>query len=104
MTNAITPAWQPPSFGRVLLVLAATVVLAAGMREGAPTLNPVLFAVVLGLLFRPVYSRLKQRWLPALLALLIVVVGLSILLGALFAYLSGGRLPSFSPGRIVWEF
>ena len=88
MTSAITPAWQPPSFERVLLVLAATVVMAAGMRVGAPILNPILFAVVLSLIFSPVYSWLKRRGLPALPALLIMLVGLSILFGALFSFLS----------------
>jgi predicted PurR-regulated permease PerM len=60
MTSAITPAWQPPSFGRVLLVLAATVVMAAGMRVGAPILNPILFAVVLSPIFSPVYSACQR--------------------------------------------
>jgi AI-2 transport protein TqsA len=85
MTSAITPARQPPSFGRVLLVLAATVVMAAGMRVGAPILNTILFAVVLSLIFNPVYSWLKRRGLPALL---IMLVGLSILFGVLFTFLS----------------
>jgi len=88
MTNAVTPARQPSSFGRVLLVLAATVVMAAGMRVGAPILNPILFAVVLSLIFSPVYSWLKRRGLSALPALLIMLVGLSILFGALFSFLS----------------
>jgi predicted PurR-regulated permease PerM len=60
MASAITPARQLPSFGRVLLVLAATVVMAAGMRVGAPILNPILFAVVLSLIFSPVYSACQR--------------------------------------------
>jgi AI-2 transport protein TqsA len=88
MTNAVTPAWQPPSFGRVLLALAATVIVVAGMRLGAPILTPTLFALVLSLIFSPVYSWLKRRGLPALLALLIMLVGLTILFVALFAFLS----------------
>src|ERR671910_2983956 len=88
MTNAVTPARQPPSFLRVMLFLAATIVVLAGMRLGAPVITPTLFALVLSLIFSPIYSWLKRRGLPAPLALLIMLVGLSILFVALFAFLS----------------
>src|SRR5215216_6994143 len=88
MTSAVTPARQPPSFLRVTLFLAATIVVLAGMRLGAPVLTPTLFALVLSLIFSPIYSWLKRRGLPAPLALLIMLVGLSILFVALFAFLS----------------
>ena len=60
MTNAVTPARQTPSLGRVLIILAATVVVLAGIRLGAPILNPILVAVVLSLIFRPVYSACQR--------------------------------------------
>src|ERR671920_324710 len=88
MTNAVTPARQPPSFLRVLLFLAATIVLLAGMRLGAPVVTPTLFALVVSLIFSPVYSWLKRRGLPAPLALLIMLVALSILFVGLFGFLS----------------
>jgi len=40
-----------PSFLRVIVALAATVVV--GIHLSAPILNPILFAVVLALLFSP---------------------------------------------------
>jgi AI-2 transport protein TqsA len=88
MTNAVTPARQPPAFLRVMLFLAATIVVVAGMRLGAPVVTPTLFALVLSLIFSPVYSWLKRRGLPAPLALLIMLVGLGILFIALFVFLS----------------
>ena len=60
-----------PSFLRVLVALAAVVVVLVGMRLAAPILNPILFAVVLALLFGPLYSWLRRRGLPAPLALVI---------------------------------
>ena len=60
----MTSTLRQPSFLRVMLVLAATVVVLVGIRLGAPILNPILFAVVLSLLFSPVYSWLR-RGLPA---------------------------------------
>jgi len=88
MTSAITPVQQPPSFLRVMLFLAATIVVLTGMRLGAPIVTPILFALVLSLVFSPVYSWLKRRGLPTPLALLLILVGLGILFVALFAFLS----------------
>jgi AI-2 transport protein TqsA len=88
MPDATTLVQQRNAFGRVLLVLAATVVVLAGIRLGAPILNPILFAVVFALLLSPVYSWLKRRGLPAPLALLIMLVGLTIVLVGLFVFLS----------------
>ena len=76
--EAVTTALRQPSFLRVMLVLAATVVVLVGIRLGAPILNPIFFAVVLTVLFSPVYSWLKRRGLPAPLALLIMLVLLSL--------------------------
>jgi AI-2 transport protein TqsA len=86
--DATTPVPQRNAFGRVLLVLAATAVVLAGMRLGAPILTPILFAVVFALLFSPIYSWLKRRGIPTPLALLIMLVGLTIILVGLFAFLS----------------
>jgi len=55
--EAVTTALRQPSFSRVMLVLAATVVVLVGIRLAAPILNPILFAVVFSLLCSPVY-----RW------------------------------------------
>src|SRR5215212_433042 len=69
-----------PSFLRVIVALAAVVVVLVGMRLGAPILNPILFALVLALLFSPLYSWLRHRGLPTPLALLIMLV----FVGAIF--------------------
>src|SRR3712207_3044913 len=102
MTNAVTPARQTPSLGRVLLILAATVVVLAGIRLGAPILNPILFAVVFALLSSPLYSWMRRRGVPTPLALLIMLIGLTVILVGLFGLLSvsigrfTGRLDSYA--------
>jgi AI-2 transport protein TqsA len=88
VTDAVTPARQPPSFVRVMLFLATTIIVLAGMRLGAPVVTPTLFALVVSLIFSPIYAWLKRRGLPAPLALLIMLVGLGILFVSLFAFLS----------------
>ena len=88
MSNAVAPSRQPTSFLRVMLFLAATVAVLAGMRLGAPIVTPILFALVLSLVFSPVYAWLKLRGLPPPLALLVMLIGLGILFVALFAFLS----------------
>src|SRR4029453_19618713 len=73
--ETITTALRQPSFLRVMLFLAATVVVFVGMRLAAPILDPILFAVVLALLFSPIYSWLIRHRIPTPLALVIILVG-----------------------------
>src|SRR5215212_5096712 len=93
--EAVSTALRQPSFLRVMLFLAATVVVLVGMRLGAPILNPILFAVVLSLLFSPVYAWLKRRGIPTPLALVVMLVGLTLLFGGIFLLL-GVSIARFS--------
>jgi AI-2 transport protein TqsA len=77
--ETITTALRQPSFLRVMLLLAALVVVFVGMRMAAPILDPIFFAVVLALLFSPIYAWLRRRQVPTPLALVIMLVGLSVL-------------------------
>jgi AI-2 transport protein TqsA len=95
ITEALTNRLREPSFLRVMLVLAATVVVLVGIRLSAPILNPIFFAVVLTLLFSPIYSWLKGRGLPAPLALLIMLVLLTVLFMGLF-FILGASIARFS--------
>src|SRR5215211_3137441 len=92
--ETLTTALRQPSFLRVMLVLAATVVVLVGIRLGAPILNPILFAVVLSLLFSPVYAWLRRRF-PTGLALLVMLVILTVLFVALYVIL-GASISRFS--------
>src|SRR5215211_7012227 len=87
INEAIITTPHQPSFLRVMLILAATVVVLVGMRLSAPILNPILFAVVLSLLFSPVYAWVRRRRVPTTLALVIMLVGLTILFAGLFIIL-----------------
>jgi AI-2 transport protein TqsA len=93
--ETITTALRQPSFLRVMLFLAATVVVFVGMRLAAPILDPILFAVVLALLFSPIYSWLIRHRIPTPLALVIMLVGLSVLFLGLFLLL-GVSIARFS--------
>src|SRR5215210_6893271 len=77
--ETITTALRQPSFLRVVLLLAALVVVFVGMRLAAPILDPIFFAVVLALLFSPIYAWLRRRRVPTPLALVIMLVGLTVL-------------------------
>src|SRR5215212_9817652 len=92
---AITTTLRQPSFLRVMLVLAATVVVLVGIRLSAPILNPILFAIVLTLLFYPVYSWLRRRRIPTPLALIIMLVGLTILFVVLI-FILGASIARFT--------
>ena len=87
MSETITTALRQPSFLRVMLVLAATVVVLVGMRLAAPILNPILFALVLSLLFSPIYAWLRRHRIPTPLALIFMLVGLTVLFVGIFLIL-----------------
>jgi AI-2 transport protein TqsA len=93
--QTITTALRQPSMLRVMLALAATVVVFVGMRLAAPILDPILFALVLALLFSPIYSWLIRHRIPTPLALVIMLVGLSVLFLGLF-FLLGVSIARFS--------
>jgi AI-2 transport protein TqsA len=93
--ETITAALRQPSFLRVMLVIATTVVVFVGMRLAAPILDPIFFAVVLALLFSPIYAWVRRRGIPTPLALLIMLVGLTILFVGIFLIL-GVSIARFS--------
>ena len=95
ITGTLTTTLRQPSILRVMLGLAATIVVLVGMRAGAPILNPIFFAVILALLFNPIYSWLGRRGLPKPLALVIMLVGLTILFLGLF-FILGASIARFS--------
>src|SRR5919112_1878605 len=82
--ETITTALRQPSILRVMVGLAATVVVLVGMRLAAPILNPILFALVLSLLFSPIYAWLTRHRIPTPLALVIMLVGLTVLFLGIF--------------------
>src|SRR5918993_1113450 len=84
-----------PSFLRVVVALAAVVVVLVGMRLGAPILNPILFAAVPALLFGPLYSWLGRRGLPTPFALVIMLVFVGAIFLGLF-YTLGASIGRFT--------
>jgi AI-2 transport protein TqsA len=95
ITETLATTLRQPSILRVMLGLAATIVVLVGMRVGAPILNPIFFAVILALLFNPIYSWLGRRGIPKPLALVIMLVGLTILFVGLF-FILGISIARFS--------
>ena len=88
-------ALRQTSFLRVMLLLAATVIVFVGIRLGAPILNPIFFALVLSLLFSPIYSWLKHRGLPSPLVLVIMLIVIGALFIGLF-FILGVSISRFS--------
>ena len=80
-------ALRQTSFLRVMLLLAATGIVLVIIRLGAPILNPIFFALVLSLLFSPIYSWLGRRGLPSPVALVIMLIVIGALFTGLFLIL-----------------
>src|ERR671916_235478 len=88
-------ALRQTSFLRVMLLLAATGIVLVIIRLGAPILNPIFFALVLSLLFSPIYSWLGRRGLPSPVALVIMLIVIGALFTGLFVIL-GASISRFS--------
>jgi AI-2 transport protein TqsA len=64
----------------VLLVLAAFVVIVAGFRAAAELMVPVMLALFLSLLSLPALRRLEQLGLPSVLAVTVVITGVTLIM------------------------
>jgi AI-2 transport protein TqsA len=95
ISEAVAFTLRQTSFLRVMVVLAATGVVLVIIRLGAPILNPIFFALVLSLLFSPIYSWLKRRGLPSPVVLVIMLIVIGALFMGLFTIL-GVSISRFS--------
>src|ERR671913_677408 len=95
ISEAVAFTLRQTSFLRVMVVLAATGVVLVIIRLGAPILNPIFFALVLSLLFSPIYSWLKRRGLPSPVVLVIMLLVIGGLFIGLF-FILGVSISRFS--------
>jgi predicted PurR-regulated permease PerM len=87
-------ATREPSSSRILLALAAFVIVIAGMRAAAPILVPFLLAVFIAILAAPPMFWLKKRGVPTVLAMLAVVAVL-LLIASVLGMLVGASIADF---------
>src|SRR5919107_4897431 len=95
ISEAVASTLRQTSFLRVMVVLAATGIVLVIIRLGAPILNPIFFALVLSLLFSPIYAWLGRRGLPKPVALVIMLFGMTMLFLVIF-YVLGASIARFS--------
>lgn len=80
---------------QIIFVLAALVIIIAGMKQAADLITPFLLAIFLAAITFPVMHRLNQKGLPKTLSLLVVML-LIFLVGVALALLIGNSLNDFS--------
>jgi predicted PurR-regulated permease PerM len=102
--NIDKTAQPEKSILRLLLGVASVVIILGGMRTAKGTVNQVLLALLLTLLFIPVYHWLQKRGLKPWLALTVVVlfvlvlgVGLFLLFGVSVAQIAT-EIPNYQQG------
>lgn len=83
------------SASRGLIVLAAFVVVVAGMQAAKPLLVPFLLSVFLAVIVTPPMLMLRRLGLPDLLAILVVIVGI-VLAGLMLGWMIGSSMDDFS--------
>ena len=87
---------------RAVLVLAAVIVIIAGMKQSASLLVPFLLAVFIAVLSLPAMKSLERRGLGAGLSLLVVVLGVSAA-AVLLSVLIGTSIEEFSRSLPTYE-
>ncbi len=80
---------------RVLLTLAALVILIAGLREAESVIVPFLLSVFLSMLAIPILAWLRRHRVPQPLAIVLVVLGLIVILVAI-GVVVGGSINGFT--------
>jgi AI-2 transport protein TqsA len=75
------------SFGTMMLTLAALVIVVGALHLAASFVTPVLLALVLALIFWPLYVWLCARGLPGWLALVALLIGLVVAFALLVAFM-----------------
>ncbi len=96
MTKSFSPA------SRTLIVIAALVIVIAGMKQAAPILVPFLLAIFIAVVSFPLMSKLQEAGLPKGLSL-ILVIALVIFIGAFLMILVGNSLTDFSQMLPVYK-
>jgi len=85
-----------------LLILAAFVVVVAGMRAAASLLVPFMLAAFLAIVFAPALNWLIDRRIPKWLALIIVIVAI-LILGAIVGTVVGTSVTDFMENLPVYQ-
>ena len=80
--------------GRLLISMAAFVVIVAGMKAAAPLLVPFLLALFIAIIIAPAFNGLQRLGLPAGIALLAVIIVLVMVI-MLFGTLLGNSMDEF---------
>lgn len=83
------PAREEPTKLRGLVGLAAAVLVIAGARAAASILQPLVFALFLGILSLPFFAWLRRRRVPLLLAVTATMLGIVAVMAAFFVLLLG---------------
>jgi predicted PurR-regulated permease PerM len=94
------------SFARLCVELAGVAVVLVALHFAAPVFNPVFFALVLALVFDPLYAKLRAKRIPTLGALAIMFVGIVVACGALawlMAYSVSGLMARLDTYAANWS-
>ena len=88
--------------GRLLLSIAAFIIIVAGMREASALLVPFLLALFIAIIFSSPFLWLQRRGVPKILALLIVIF-IILGLGSFIGTLVGTSMNSFLNNLPLYE-
>ena len=93
---------SPRQSSRVLITLAAFVIVVAGMRAAEPLLTPFLLSALIAMICTPPLFWLQQKKVPTGLAVLIVVIGVMVV-GLLLGTFVGSSLNDFAQAAPTYQ-
>lgn len=88
--------------GRLLLSIAAFIIIVAGMREASALLVPFLLALFIAIIFSSPFLWLQERGVPKILALFIVIF-IILGIGSVVGTLVGASVKSFLSNLPLYE-
>lgn len=96
MNTTFSPA------SRIIIVMAATIIIIAGMKQAASLLVPFLLSVFIAVLCLPAMYSLQKKGLNEIVALCVVVVGI-VIAGLLLFVLVGSSVNDFSKNLPIYQ-
>ncbi|MEA1920910.1 MAG: AI-2E family transporter [Campylobacterota bacterium] len=93
---------QEHKASEIFIVMAAVIVVLAGIKSAAVIVEPFLLSMFIAIIFAPLFGWLNDRGLPSAISLIVVVVLIVFIIG-LVGILIGSSVDSFSNNLPFYE-
>lgn len=100
--NRIMPDFPSPTFLKILVGLAAVIIVFIALDAAQSLLSPILAAIVVGVVFGPFTDFVERRRLPRAAAAFLVLMSLGFIVGLLFVGIEPTVSYAIANAPIIW--